>query len=671
MSGSIYSGLPTATSWDQWAQGGFLSPAGGPPAAVGPTANLTGSINPLVPLSGNEMLTPQAPLTPQQPQVPTATPPITPAAARARAFLQQQQQPVGPSSSAYDVQQNPAFSALANPRTGAPQAPTAPAQAAQATTNTNGQIAAQVASEASPDGGEVTPGARDYSSLLGPIMAGESAGNPNAKNPNSSASGLYGFTNGTFQSFVNSSQNKARSQPWTMGDKNNPTAQQQAALWLAGQNDSIFQSQLGRPATQPELLAAHLLGGPAAAALAANPSAPAYTTIQKLDPKNVDAVFAGNAGVLNPKMTGGQAIAAAAGYYTNRAPASASGGSAAPSADVLTDATAPASAAAPSGNTGTQDNDPSGFGSLLRQDRADLDNVSPTLPKGTELLALAAGLGAGPTLGAGLSKGLQAMLQVRQQNMQNQMGLAERKAQLDQIGLEGIWRNAVLGIRQQTADNGTKRTNFAVGGGNQALKDNYEAANEIDANGRAAMQQIPVLQNFQAAAANGASPGPDLLNQAKRQIALRLGIDVGNTNVSSVQLGQMLSRAMQTDSVKTMKGLGLRTQNEFNTWKEQAASLDTDPRALPAVMAPLMNKANMDVAIYKKWHDPNTDQATILQTPMGVDNFVSNFTIPAAATQGVGTGQAPGPTLSPNSQGVLVPKPGTVYHYDNQGNPIK
>lgn len=75
----------------------------------------------------------------------------------------------------------------------------------------------------------------------------ESAGNPNAKNPNSSAEGLFQITDGTFQDLL-------KIDP-TLRDKNDP----RAMALLTSQNEKVL-SQNGIPITDANRYAAHFLG---------------------------------------------------------------------------------------------------------------------------------------------------------------------------------------------------------------------------------------------------------------------------------------------------------------------------------------------------------------------------------------------------------------------------
>lgn len=92
----------------------------------------------------------------------------------------------------------------------------------------------------------------------------ESSNNPNAKNSNSSASGLYQFTNKTWASMVG---RYGKQTGIDLGDKNNPQAQATMAALYAKDNIASLQNTLGRMPTKGELYMAHVLGASGAAKL--------------------------------------------------------------------------------------------------------------------------------------------------------------------------------------------------------------------------------------------------------------------------------------------------------------------------------------------------------------------------------------------------------------------
>lgn len=95
--------------------------------------------------------------------------------------------------------------------------------------------------------------------LINRIAQAESGNNPNAKNPNSSASGPLQFTNDTWARSV---AKWGKELGITLKDKDNPQAQTIMGQKLAEDNGKIIAKQIGRPATDGELYAAHFFGAP-------------------------------------------------------------------------------------------------------------------------------------------------------------------------------------------------------------------------------------------------------------------------------------------------------------------------------------------------------------------------------------------------------------------------
>lgn len=93
--------------------------------------------------------------------------------------------------------------------------------------------------------------------LLGKIAAAESSGNANARNPNSTATGLFQITKPTWMSLVSKYGDKYGI---TMGDIKNPEANALMAAHLMHDNAGALKSKLSRPPTDGEIYLAHVLG---------------------------------------------------------------------------------------------------------------------------------------------------------------------------------------------------------------------------------------------------------------------------------------------------------------------------------------------------------------------------------------------------------------------------
>lgn len=111
-----------------------------------------------------------------------------------------------------------------------------------------------------PDGFVLDGPQANAGGLLENIKQAESAGDPNAKNPNSSASGLYQFTDSTWRSAVDK---WGRRHGIKYSDKNNPQAQEILAQKLTEDNARILQSK-GIEPTDGNIYFAHFMGAPAA-----------------------------------------------------------------------------------------------------------------------------------------------------------------------------------------------------------------------------------------------------------------------------------------------------------------------------------------------------------------------------------------------------------------------
>ena len=114
-----------------------------------------------------------------------------------------------------------------------------------------------------------------------------------ADNPNSSASGLFQFTDGT-----------AGGLGLTGSKRNDIEAQAEAAAKMAASNSRSLASALGRPPTAGELYLAHQQGLSGAKALLANPNLPASEVLARFHGNNASKVITQNGGNLN--MTAGE-----------------------------------------------------------------------------------------------------------------------------------------------------------------------------------------------------------------------------------------------------------------------------------------------------------------------------------------------------------------------------
>lgn len=122
--------------------------------------------------------------------------------------------------------------------------------------------------------------------VLSYIAQVESGGNPNAKNPKSSAGGLF--------QFIDSTANQ-----YGLQDRFNPEQASNAAAQLLKDNSNFLSKKLGREPTQDELYLAHQQGAQGAYNLISNPNARASDLVGR------DAISL-NRG--NPDMTAAQFV---------------------------------------------------------------------------------------------------------------------------------------------------------------------------------------------------------------------------------------------------------------------------------------------------------------------------------------------------------------------------
>jgi hypothetical protein len=155
----------------------------------------------------------------------------------------------------------------------APAAPSAPSMSLSAIDPQKSKaptFAAMQGTEPSLDlKGMFTDKERQYALPTGYLertAAIESRFNPNAQNPNSSAAGLFQFTNGTAKQYG-------------LSDKFDPAASTDAAARLAADNRAYLSKVLGRDPTAGELYLAHQQGMGGAAKLLANPNARAVDVV--------------------------------------------------------------------------------------------------------------------------------------------------------------------------------------------------------------------------------------------------------------------------------------------------------------------------------------------------------------------------------------------------------
>ncbi len=422
MSGSLGGLIPTGN-------GGFINPMTGafvPPAQA---ASLVGSLaanpagsSPAAPATGAAM-----------PNLPLSAPPVSlqpPAQAGAPAANSQ------PSPVMFDGQSGaqpaPSAPSPAPPPSSGPSDPTtavlAGLRAKQAALGSQPATTPADSPQAAstPPSGAPAQASGFYPNTMANLATSESGNNPTAANPQSSAKGLYQFTDGTWNDFLQTPQAKAAG--YTAQSVTDPNAAKAGALWLAQSNKQAIQQAGFNDVSPGDIVAAHVLGAGDTIAIkraaATNPNMPLGTVINAAD-KHANAVFADNPGFLDPKDTVAQFLAkaqnvASTGSWKGGQETASNGASDVPLAG-------PSQGASSGG-------DPGSFMSTYHQmlgtlptpqalpDAPQLQGAPQLLgtnPSGAnEALSFASGMLSGHSFGDGLGKGFGNLAQSRQQQME-------------------------------------------------------------------------------------------------------------------------------------------------------------------------------------------------------------------------------------------------------------
>lgn len=157
-----------------------------------------------------------------------------------------------------------------------------------------------------------------YDGFYTGAQAAESAGNANAVNPVSGASGLYQFMPDTWAGVVRNYGQRYGIRPDGIMDP----AQQELAIRAITENEyAPVVQRAGREARPEELYSVHLFGGPTYTRLAtADPSAPASEALAG-NRVSWNAIHAANRGVFggDPNISAGEALQRVQAYYTRKA----------------------------------------------------------------------------------------------------------------------------------------------------------------------------------------------------------------------------------------------------------------------------------------------------------------------------------------------------------------
>lgn len=628
-------------------------------------APIAGGVMTASPLAGGPLTGTGAPLSPAvlaASGLATSSPPVNPAIAALQASNMAIPPGMQPGSTMPDNTPTPPIPPSVIPPAGPGVGATVPVRPAPSTPPTM----PAVTPPAGPGVGATVPvpptstafAPGDPTKVYGQVIGGESGGNNNAVNSVSGASGPAQFLPSTWAQFTNSPANTAG---WKASDITNPTAAAQGTTWLAGQTNIAITNALGRPATQNEMLAGHMVGPSGAALMAANPNAPLSTLLSPAAIKN-------NAAVLSPGMTGTGGINSIANFYNSRTGPGALGAVGLPTA-AATGTTAPTQN--PSGAT----NDLVTVLNQLKGVQAPLPYPNAgDRPGGSQMLALAQGLLSGHSMADAFSKGFGALNNANLQQQEVQGKNNQEQAQLNQqqasLAQQAIAHQEMMAIMNGRLNLQTQKTNWqedpaaqaAIGAAKasgsteaqQTVKDNFKTAGEIDQAGIAANKNLPAMQNM-LNQIDTSGAGPSVVSAFKRQVAMALGVPVGNTDPSSVQLVNAYNAMDQSAAAQAMKGLGLRTQNEFGVFIKGVGTIDNDPAVLKTLVQPLVARAQGDAQMYNDYHamDP-TAKAALNTTPNGVADWRSKYVQGAGASQGVRVNSPTNGAQAPTTQTKVI-----------------
>lgn len=131
-----------------------------------------------------------------------------------------------------------------------------------------GTIMAPRASKSTPAQAEV----RDVDNFIAKMEGVESGGDPGAKNPESTATGLHQFTASTWKQTV-----AEMGKDYTLADRKDPEKSREVVRYFTQQNAKAAENDLGRKPTEVDLYMYHFLGKGAAGSFLKAPREDAAT----------------------------------------------------------------------------------------------------------------------------------------------------------------------------------------------------------------------------------------------------------------------------------------------------------------------------------------------------------------------------------------------------------
>jgi len=337
-----------------------------------------------------------------------------------------------------------------------------------------------------------------------------------------------------------------------------------------------------------------------------------------------------------------------------------------------------------------------------------IPTLDPSMYRSTlsdRLLAMGAGLAGARTLGQGLGQGMTNLSNLKAQDRSNNLKYQTDVIAQARANAQMQNQNLVLGMKMQPKPTGkitmgtnggpdlqefidptsgqtsyrpmqgqTAQTSNAanrsavvqgqISGttkGNQTLaadtvKDSGDAIDNIVHAGVPAAEKLQTIANFQKVASDPqAAAGPQLAQQFKRYMATELGL--GPADASSAQIADAWGKQVTSGGFANAKGVAVRNQKEFDFFKGQLASIDTDPKAIGALVAPAQQAAQHQLDVYKAWRGTPVEQQNALRTSPGAfDAWKAKQDAPYVDQIGSG------PTVSKDQSGKWnVTKSGTKF----------
>ena len=475
--------------------------------------------------------------------------------------------------------------ANSQPNNQADQNSTAPAAAG----NTPGAKTAGGSAPGAKTAGAKTAGANTPATTQGAnnsvwqnIVQTESGGNPNAKNPNSSASGIGQVTNGLYQDFLNSPNGKG----YTLQDKNNPDVQKKVFDFQQDRFSNLMNDTVGRAPTDAEKYAAWHYGDTAALAMSQNPDTP----ISKILTPDV---FKANPS-LDPNMTAANLMVDNMSLYSSGGKFTPGASASTKTANAVPDGTSQASRLSLAQNAM---NDPQSV------QQAYMPFGVPHSTLGDNLIAIGTGLMGAPNFGVGMSRA-GANIQALKKDDNNYI------MQGNQAAAQGYRMAQMMGLKQQALDNQTAKTAYqtdpvkqaqakaSIAGATQSVKD-FNADQKAASN---YPDQVSNLKNdyitMQKMGDAGAQ-GPTMAAMARRWGA-NLGLtndQVDNTVQIALQNKYTAAMALRALTNMVTDGVGGRlTKGEINQAFATMPSSATPQMAGQFILATTKNSVERNQA---------------------------------------------------------------------------